>query len=225
MNKSDLPAPSPIDPAPTRATRALVREFRASMAIDYEKWREGIGYDIDLIRRADAAGRAALAAVLLPRAVSDWRDVEALAALDTDEARGALRHALQSGDAAVRLAVLRYAPALATTEERVAVVIDALRTANFYGGLSQALDEAANFHPPAIVAALLRGALERQGDGPAHFAAMLFYLHGQAKSAFDWDHRPFFLRFNTANRAERETVFRELCARIGVDAAPYLRPE
>lgn len=219
---SDSPVSPSVPATPPLSIRALVHQFRASMAIDYEKWREGIGYDIDLIRRATPAGRAALAAILVPRATNDWRDVEALAALDTPEAHRALQDALTAGGPEVQMAVLRYAPNRVTSEEREAVLVEALRTAKFYGGLSQALDEVTRFHPPAVMAALLRGALERQGDGPVHFAAMLCFLHGQAKSAFDWDHRPFFLRFNTANRAERETGFRELCARIGVDAALYL---
>jgi hypothetical protein len=223
--KPDSPASSPATSHTTLSTRALVRQFRASMAIDYEKWREGIGYDVDLIRQAGPTGRAALAAVVVPRAVNDWRDVEALAALGTAEAHHALQDALTSGAPAVQMAVLRYAPGLVTPEEREAVLVEALRTAKFYGGLSEALDEVTRFHPPAVIAALLRGTLDRQGDGPVHFAAMLFFLHGQATSAFDWAHRPFFLRFNTANRAERATVFRELCARIGVDPALYLGAE
>ena len=51
---------------------------------------------------------------------------------------------------------------------------------------------------------------------------MLAFLHGQADEPFGWNQRPFFLRFHTAVRSEREAVFRELCARIGVDAGTYL---
>jgi len=49
---------------------------------------------------------------------------------------------------------------------------------------------------------------------------MLLFVHGQADSSFDWDQRPFFLKFNTADRTEREAMFRELCDRIGVAPAP-----
>jgi hypothetical protein len=51
----------------------------------------------------------------------------------------------------------------------------------------------------------------------------LFFLHGKSKEQFDWDHRPFFLRFNTTDRNEREAVFREMCETIGVDPQKYLR--
>jgi hypothetical protein len=97
-----------------------------------------------------------------------------------------------------------------------------LRTAQFYGGLSQALDEVATFHPPEVVQALFEGALERRGEVAIHFAAMLLFIHGKAKEPFDWEHRPFCLRFDSGSRAERETVFRELCERVGVEAERFL---
>ena len=88
----------------------------------------------------------------------------------------------------------------------------------------EAIDEAAEFHPPGVVEALLDGALHRDGEAAVHFAALLFFLHGKAAEPFDWGQRPFFLRFQTADRRERSTVFRVLCATIGVDAGKYLRP-
>ncbi len=53
---------------------------------------------------------------------------------------------------------------------------------------------------------------------------MLYFLHGKSKEAFDWDHRPFFLRFNTTDRNEIKQAFKELCNTIGVDVAKYVRP-
>ena len=76
--------------------------------------------------------------------------------------------------------------------------------------------------PAAVVDALCRGVLSREGDVAVHFAAMLTFLHGQAAEAFDWAQRPFFLRFHTADRREREAAFRELCAKIGVRAEDHL---
>jgi len=52
---------------------------------------------------------------------------------------------------------------------------------------------------------------------------MLMFIHGKADSSFDWTHRPLFLRFKTEDRAERESVFRELCEKIGVAPEPYLK--
>ncbi|MCC6538002.1 MAG: hypothetical protein IT162_10655, partial [Bryobacterales bacterium] len=104
---------------------------------------------------------------------------------------------------------------------RVASLLEALRTGEFYGGLSEALAEVEETHPPEIIDALFRGTLEREGGVACHFAAMIFYLHGKAAMPFDWDHRPFFLRFNTTDRAAREAAFAELCERVGADPARY----
>ena len=75
--------------------------------------------------------------------------------------------------------------------------------------------EVEEFHPPAVIDALLRGVLKRDGETAVHYAAMLMFIYGKATSSFDWEHRPFFLQFNTDDRHERQTAYRELCARIG----------
>jgi hypothetical protein len=106
--------------------------------------------------------------------------------------------------------------------ERTKALVKALQTAEFYGGLTQAIDEAEEFHPPEVVDALFKGALHRDGEAAVHFAALLMFIHGKAPEAFDWGQRPFFLRFNTADRAERETAFRELCDKTGVAVSKYL---
>jgi hypothetical protein len=67
------------------------------------------------------------------------------------------------------------------------------------------------------VKALRRGLLEREGGVAVHFAARLFYIHGRADEPFDWNHRPFFLRFHTEDRGERLAVYRELCTLLDLD--------
>jgi len=207
----------PVPPPPDAVAR-----FLSSMAIDYERWHDGIGYDLEALRNASAEERSRIEEILLGRGVTGWRDVEALAALGTPRARAALRQGLASGDPEVRMAVLSHAPELASDGERTAALVAALRDAEFYGGLTQALEEAEAHHPPEVVDALLRGALARSGEVAVHFAAMLAYLHGQAKEPFDWAQRPFFLRFHTEERREREEAFRELCARLGIGTSGYL---
>lgn len=199
-----------------------VARFVSSMAVDRDAWRDGLGYDLEALRGASAEERVRIEDLLLGRGVSGWRDVEALAALGTPRAHAALREAAVGADAEVRLAVLSYAPDLVSEAGRTASVVAALRDAAFYGGLTQALAEVETRHPPEVVDALLRGALAREGEVAVHFAAMLCYVHGRTAEPFDWGERPFFLRFRTEDRRERETAFRELCARLGIDARPYL---
>lgn len=202
-------------------TEDPVRRFEQSRKLDHEKWREGIGYDLEAIDNADEPQRRRIEDLVLSGGVTDWRDVEALARLDSPRARSAMVGALESGDAGVRMAVKRFAPDVVTPAKRLQSLLQALETGEFYGGLTQALDEVEQFHPPEVLAALLRGALHREGGVACHFAAMLLYLHGQASEPFEWAQRPFFLRFNTEDRAAREEVFAELCARIGVDPRSY----
>jgi hypothetical protein len=197
--------------------------FEQSLQINYEKWHDGIGYDLDAIREASPEEQASIEDLLLQRGVCDWRDVEALAVLNSPRAREALRSAMTSQDHQVALAVARYAPELLDEAERAALIVRALEQASVYGGLSQALNQAEEFHPAPVIEALLQGAAKRDGEVAVHFVAMLMVLHGQAETAFDWDQRPFFLSFNTQDPTVREAAFRELCRKIGVDAQRYLQ--
>jgi hypothetical protein len=197
-----------------RESDSLVQRFNASMAINYEKWHDGIGYDIALIGQANATEREQIERLLLGHDTTDWRDVEALAALDTPKARAALKEALADGSVEIRGAVRRYAPHLVSEKERIASLVDALRRGQIYGGISQALEEVAKFHPPEIIETLFWGVRNRSGGVAGHYAAMLMFIHGKTKQPFDWSQRAFFLRFNTEDSVERERLFEELCEKL-----------
>ena len=218
---ADRPRPSSAS-ATAAVPNSPLACFEQSMIIDYEKWHDGVGYDLDAIREASSAEQAAIEALLLQRGARDWRDVEALAVLNSPRAREALRKAMGSRNHEVVLAVACHAPELLTEPERVALIVRALEQATFYEGLTQALDQAEDCHPTPVIEALLHGALRREGEIAVHFAAMLMYLHGKAETTFDMDQRPFFLTFNTMDRTAREAAFRELCRKIGVEASRYL---
>jgi len=216
-----------VSPAKTPAPMPAVSEtplarFERSLALDYEKWHDGIGYDLAALRAAGSDERLAIERLLLGLGLRGWREVEAFAVLDTRPARDALQEALESGNAEVRAAVMDHAPDLVSGAQRRNSLVAALESGVFYAGLRETLEQVETYHPPEIVDALLRGALTRDGDAAGHFAAMLFFIHGQSDEVFDMNQRPFFLRFDTADRAERATVFAELCTRIGVNAERYL---
>lgn len=208
-------------PAPPRRDPSPFDRFRASLEMDFEKWKEGIGHDLEALRSATGSERDDIERLLLTRGVTDWRDVESLLELGTPRALDLLRMAARSADPAIALAVLRRAPELFDAETRTRQIVRGLETLQFFGGLSDALAAAEEHHPQPVIDALLRGALGRSKEGPVHFAALLFYLYGLADEAFDWNHRPFYLRFASEDPAERQLCFRELCARIGVDPGPY----
>jgi hypothetical protein len=202
-------------PAPELAPEdTALGRFQRSMEINYEKWHDGVGYDLDAIAAASPEERTAMETILLNRNMADWRDAEALALLDTPTASDALRAALPHADAQIRAAIVRSAPQLIPEGERTTTLVKALENATLYGGLSEALDEAAEFHPKEVVDALFRGVQQRDGETAVLFAAMLMFVHGKAASPFDWDQRPFFLRFHTQDRAERDALIAELRAKL-----------
>lgn len=215
-----------MTPSNTRDSRPespddAVRRFERSLEVGLEQWHDGTGYDLESLRQATPEQRLQMEALLLARGVRDWRDVEALAAIGSDRARSHLAAALHCGDPAIETAVLRYAPELATDPERTASLVSSLRSARLYEGLTQALLQVEEFHPPAVIDALLEGVLARDGATAGEFAALLLYLHGQAESPLAWEHRPFRLRFLDG---DRPALFLELCALIGVAPEKYLRP-
>lgn len=193
----------------------LVERFRESMEMNLERWRDGTGYDLEALAAATPGERAQIETLLLQNGVRDWRDVQALAALDTPDARQALRQAHEGGDARLKVALMSHAAHLISDGARTAALVQALRVTQVFGGLTQALLEVEDHHPPAVIEALLRGVLQREGAIAADFAAMLMYLHGQAPCAYDIEQRDFFNRFQSE---DRQAPFAELCHRIGLDA-------
>jgi hypothetical protein len=201
----------------TEQTSALDR-FVHSLFIDYEKWHDGVGFDLDALRELKPEERKVAESRL--DATHDWRDVEALAVLaqlGSTSAEQSLRGALRSGSNEIRLAVMRYTPHLVDDGTRTTMLVQALDTATPFDAFSSTLEQVESFHPPAVVDALWNGLTTRQGDVATHYAAMLAFLYGKADSAFDWHLRPLFLKFNTESSAERNAAIAELRARIGTE--------
>lgn len=217
------PQPTPREPwLSTRPPQpaGVVDKFCASMEMNYDRWKEGTSYDLETLATCTAEERAAIESILTSGPVKDWRDVEALATLHTPRAHSRLCEVMQGRDHRLTMAVLNYAPELISAEKRTSALVAALESSEIFTGLTQALDAVEEFHPPEIMAALFRGARSGPGERSVHFAAMLMFLHGKAESAFDWEQRPFFLRFHATDPQERATVFRELCEKIGVPVPP-----
>jgi hypothetical protein len=199
------------------------KKFLTSMRVTFDMWHDGEGYDLDALEEVPKSECKAIERLLINHKSRDWRDIEALALFDSPAARRAIKAALKHSDPKVRREAIKQTPARISSAKREALLINALKTTGLYSGLSEALDEVEEFHPPKVINALFQGALDRNGEAAVHFAAMLYFLHGKSKEPFDWAHRPFFLKFHTISRVEREALFRELCATLGVDVKKYLR--
>jgi hypothetical protein len=206
-----------------RAHNSPMSRFIESMNIDYEKWHDGVGYDLEALKEANNKERKAIERMLVNRNPLDWRDIEALSILNTPGARSALKAAVLGGNNEVNMAVLRYAPELVNDELKTKLIVKALKSASFYYGLRQTLEIVEEYHPKEVVRELFHGLLKREGEVAVHFAAMLFYIYGKAETSFDWDKRAFFLRFNTEKLSDRKIIFQGLCEKINVDYREYLK--
>jgi hypothetical protein len=207
--------------APSSSDSPLQR-FEESMKIDYEKWHDGVGYDLEAIKSASPEQRKAIEQILTQHSPRDWRDIEALVQIDTISARESIKNSMKDSNIEVQIAVTRFATKLITDNERSQVLIRALRTAEIFSGLLQTLDEIEDYHPKEIKEALIEELLNREGEVAVLFAGMLFYIYGKATEAFDWNQRPFFLRFNTENKVERVQAFLELCKELDINSEKYL---
>lgn len=194
------------------------KTFTASMTITVNEWRDGIGFDLEALKNVTDSERNELEKLLAHRLESDpdWRVVDALGAIATPAAIEAIRRAVDHGDYQTRLRAAEQLEELNEPVDIEAVIIDALRNSSLYHGLSQAIDMA-EWHPSLrIQETLLDLALNGDEEQRVHCAALALYLGGKADEAFDWNHRPFFLRFGEEDRQTRIEAYKELCGRLGV---------
>jgi len=190
------------------------------MKINYEKWHDGIGCDLEALDQMSLEDRDKVVDILRDFNESNaWQNLEALNHINSSKAKDAIKSALQHPSLQVRISASRFASG--EEKKREDILIEAIKDSEIYEGLSQALDQIETFHPQGVVDALLRGLLDRNSEA-VNFAGMLYFIFGKADTSFDWDHRPFFLRFNTEDRTDKEKAFVEFCNVIGVDSKKYL---
>ena len=186
--------------------------FIKSMKIGYEEWHDGIGYDLQALTAMTPEDRAAVETGLIMHlnGPSDWRDVEALAALKTPGAIAVLKVAATHSNPEVRNLALQVLagsgaePALELEDKIVRAVKDG------------ALDLAEKHPTPKVKRALLDCARLADSTTRVSAAALLMYLCGKADSSFDWSQRPFFLRFATEDNQELRAAWTELRERTGI---------
>ena len=198
---------------------AAYEKFVASMEMNYEKWHDGEGYDLDAVKNVTATERDRLVELLRDRLKDspDWREVEALGAIGGEAAIKVMRDALPRANAQIRLRLERQLAEMGELANIEDAIIAALRGTNLYGGFTQAIDMAEEHPTPRIRETLLDLALNGSDEKRIHCAALALYLGGKAASAFDWNHRPFFLRFSQNDRRVQIEAYKELCERLGME--------
>jgi hypothetical protein len=201
-----------------RGKSPALQRFLASMVLDFDKWHDGEPYDLDALRQIEPSERAEVLALLdahLAGSGADWRDVEAVAALDTEEAAALLAQCAHHRSAEIRL---HAAPFLA---ERGAPDVPERELLRILGDprtdapIVATLRLATAYPTERVKQALLECAVHGAQHLRVHAAALALYLAGVADDEFDWNHRALFLRFGVANEHERAEALRELRALMG----------
>ena len=195
---------------------AAFERFWKSTSLTYDQWHDGVGYDVAALSEMTAAERDEVVRTLPVRV---WQDVEALTAVATPEARGALRSALRSSSAEMRLRAAEALRSLGEAVDLESMVATELSNATIVDGMVFALRLATIYPTAEVRHALLVEAGRRPEVGP-HYGALLCYLTGVAKTHFDFAMRPFFLRLGEhASRSDRRAAFEQLCRMTGMSAA------
>lgn len=186
-----------------------IARFEASMVMNYEKWHDGIGYDLDALDEMSEEERAGVV-TRLAADVQGWRDLEALDHIGTEPAVAAIIKARGSSDREISLAAQRYGPE--DIDSREASILAGLNPAAV---VSKAIDQASDHPSPRIEAALLRIVRECTGTEAYSAAATLCFLHGTLDSPDSWDRRAFFLKFVEPDSPERQEAYARLCKEVG----------
>jgi hypothetical protein len=202
--------------SPEKAPGNPLGRFLQSMKIDYYKWHDGIGYDLDALKDLKGAELKQVEDLLISHKDSDWRDVEALAALNTPFSIQALKECLTSPDLECRLFAVKFLKEMNIEDHIEEVVVNTLAQTAIGSGLTYAMHLAKTYPTEKIRREILRCALVGNDDIRVHCAAMTLFLYGKAKTDFDSNQKIVF-EFHEKDMTARMRVFVRLCAMVGVD--------
>ena len=187
--------------------------------MDYAKWHDGVGYDLDVLRKLSIDEKEKVEDVLITHGVRDWRDIEALAEIGSEKALSAIKSALQSDKYEVRIKAIESLSEkkVAGEKEIETVLVETIPLVSILNGQTFTLRLAEKYPTSEVKRALLWCTLHGNDDMRVHAAALIYYLYGIATSSFDWNYRPFYLRFGDKNLSNRKLAYDELCDKIQVD--------
>lgn len=184
-------------------SEALAR-FESSMIIDYEKWHDGIGYDLEALERLTPAEKREVADLMRRRLSSsgaDWRDAETAVALGD---ASLIQLARQHREASVREVV-------ATEDERRDDVIEILRRGTDDSDTLRAIDDIPMEPDAEMRETLLWCCRHSPGVVAYHAAGALMQIYAGVEDP--WDIRPFLLEFTEEDT--RTAAYEKLLAAIG----------
>ena len=191
--------------------------FVASLELDFDRWHDGEGYDLEALANIDKSERGDVVHLLAGREAT-WREIEALETIDIPPAYMAIKRALRDSDSVdTRLAAAAALDTLGKLDEPLDTIL-AREIRNLDdGGSTRALLMAEEHGSDEVKRALL-DASHKRTESAMHCAALLCYLAGVAEEPFDWNLRPLFLRLGAEEpEDDREAAFRELCALVKME--------
>ncbi|MBL8050201.1 MAG: hypothetical protein JNM46_03185 [Anaerolineales bacterium] len=198
-----------------------VEKFIKSMEIDYAKYHNGDGYDLNVLKELNAEELKQVESILIPRKDKDWRDVTALAAINTSTALEAVKKCLESPNLEVRIFAAKFLKEKNIIDRVEEVLLKTLPIVKVGGGLVQALALAKEYPTEKVKQKLIWCALHGPDVTRTHCAAMALFLYGKAESEFDNNQKIIF-SFNPPDKAKRLEAFPELCQIISVNPNDFM---
>ena len=192
--------------------------FISSLELDYDRWHDGNGYDLEALAGIDATERGDVVHLLAQRDAT-WREIEALETIDIPPAFMVINRALRDSESIdTRLAAAKALDNLGKLGEPIDVVLAReIRGLDDGDGCTRAL-LLAEQHPTDEVKEALLVASHKRTSSAMHCAGVLCYLTGAGTEPFDWDLRPLFLRLGPEEpEDDREAAFRELCELVKME--------
>lgn len=192
------------------------RKFVASMRIDYEKWHDGVGYDLDAFDAMTPDEQREMCRELARKETLDWRDIQVLMRENSDESFDRVRDCLGGADLEQWAWALRYLAesdrmGQAVLDRNLARLLDALDDLEAITPAMMLVEQGVGEHTRA---ALWRGVIERPGVAMS-FGARLIHLAGKSDDPYAWEHRPLLFRVRDEQGAAREQAIAELKSLVG----------
>ncbi len=194
------------------------QRFLDSMVMDFDKWHDGTGYDLKILKQLEPGEKASIEKLLIKNLEQDgnWRDVEALAALGTAQAWAAVERAKFHNETKVRKYALRISinrqDSNDMSEKDLAKLEELVITAVKHGDF----EIAEKIPTMGVKKALLDSIPGFKSEVRVSAAAFLLYLCDQAPEPFDWSQRSFFLLFGKDDPRMFQHAWEHLRKRTGL---------
>lgn len=184
------------------------KKFVDSLEMDLDKWRDGIGYDLDALQEMNADERATIKQWLRSRLTDgghsiDWRELEAAAALDDTEV---LRTLVKHEDRDIRM---RVKSLLGNDEEIEQELCRVFRETRSLGEFARA-EALAPHYPTGNVKQAMIARLHKNDEFFVPLGMTMLEMFARADG---WAERPFL--FRVKEEGVNGPLMRELLAKVG----------